>query len=59
MLPFGYWFRLHWHFLTETLSRPISFNNAYTPKFQVGLERSGGQRKMAFLRQEELLTGKE
>ncbi len=37
-LPFGYWYRLHWHFLTETLSRPISFNNSYVPKQQVGFE---------------------
>ncbi|MCH6257570.1 hypothetical protein MLD52_13495 [Puniceicoccaceae bacterium K14] len=37
-LPFGYWYNLHWHFLTETLSRPISFNNSYVPKQQVGIE---------------------
>ncbi|EDY82509.1 hypothetical protein VDG1235_2132 [Verrucomicrobiia bacterium DG1235] len=37
-IPFGYWYRLHWHFLTETLSRPISFNNAYVPRQQVGIE---------------------
>lgn len=37
-LPFGYWYRTHWHFLTETLSRPFSFNNSYVPRQQVGIE---------------------
>jgi hypothetical protein len=40
-LPFGYWYGWHWHFLTETLSRPISFDNGYAPKFQVGIEFQG------------------
>jgi len=40
-LPFGYWYRLHWHFLTETLSRPISFNNQYVPRHNVGLQSFG------------------
>ena len=37
-LPFGYWYALHWHFLTETLSRPFAFSDSHTPKFQVGVQ---------------------
>ena len=40
-MPFGYWYQLHWHFLTETLSRPIAFNNAYVPRQNVGLQYFG------------------
>lgn len=39
--PFGYWYQLHWHFLTETLSRPISFNNQYVPRHNVGAQYLG------------------
>lgn len=40
-MPFGYWYRLHWHFLTETLSRPYSFNAGSTPRQQIGLQYFG------------------
>ncbi len=40
-MPLGHWYRSHWHFLTETCSRPISFNNAYAPRSQVGFQYWG------------------
>lgn len=40
-LPLGYWYRLHWRFLSETFSRPISIENGYAPKFQVGVQYYG------------------
>lgn len=39
--PFGYWYRLHWAFLTETVSRPFSMDNAYVPRAQVGVQYWG------------------
>jgi len=40
-MPFGYWYRLHWNFLTETLTRPLTFDNSYAPRSQVGVQYFG------------------
>ena len=40
-MPFGYWYRLHWNFLTESLSRPLTFSNSYAPRSQIGAQYFG------------------
>lgn len=39
--PHGLYYRLHWPILTESISRPFSFDNNTTPRFQVGLQYWG------------------
>ncbi len=39
--PFGYWYRLHWQFLLDNATRPLSMDNAYVPRSQVGAQYWG------------------